>query len=416
MALPAVNLDDRTFQDIVDEAKRLIPRYTPEWTNHNLSDPGVALIELFAWMSEMVLFRVNQVPDRLFMHFLNLVGIEPFPPSVARADVTFWLSAAQDMTISVPPGMQVTTARDLGGESSVVFTTVRQLDIRPPELTVAMTTDAKSQRLTDVTDDLRYVGSSVDCFSTVDASGHLVPGDALLLGFARSLAGVALRLSVSAVAQGIGVDPLRPPLAWEVWNGEAWIAADVFTDTTGGLNRSGEIVLMVPNEHELLTLGSTAAFWIRVRLVAPRPGAADLSGHPDHRRPQCGDHRRDRAGRACRQFTCRGARPVGRQSRPGIPGRLPAGDPAAVRRDGPGDRSAGDDGMDRGGGFLPLRIRRPAFRLGLGIRRGAVRPADPVRRRVGASARRGSRRTAPRSPSPATGTAAARPAMSAPGR
>ena len=65
MVLPAPNLDDRTFQDIVDEAKRLIPHYTPEWTNHNVSDPGVALIELVAWMSEMVLYRVNQVPDRL---------------------------------------------------------------------------------------------------------------------------------------------------------------------------------------------------------------------------------------------------------------------------------------------------------------------------------------------------------------
>src|SRR6476659_9527452 len=272
MVLPAPNLDDRTFQDIVDEAKRLIPRYTPEWTNHNLSDPGVALIELFAWMSEMVLFRVNQVPDRLFVHFLNLVGIEPFPPSVARADVTFWLSAAQDATISVPAGMQVTTARDIGGESSVVFTTVNQLDITPPELTVAMTSDARLQRLVDVTDDLRYTGGSVDCFSTVDGSGHLVPGDALLLGFAHSLAGVALRLSVAAVAQGIGVDPLRPPLAWEVWNGEAWIAADVFTDTTGGLNRSGEIVLMVPAEHESLTLGETSAYWIRVRLTPAQPG------------------------------------------------------------------------------------------------------------------------------------------------
>ena len=55
MPLPTPALDDRTFQDIVDEAKRLIPRYCPEWTNHNVSDPGVALIELFAWMSEMVL-------------------------------------------------------------------------------------------------------------------------------------------------------------------------------------------------------------------------------------------------------------------------------------------------------------------------------------------------------------------------
>lgn len=272
MALPAPNLDDRTFQDIVDEAKRLIPRYTKEWTNHNLSDPGVALIELFAWMSEMVLFRVNQVPDRLFVHFLNLVGIEPFPPSVARADVTFWLSAAQDFTVTVPDGMQVTTGRDIAGERPIVFTTVSALDIRPPDLVAALSTDAKSERLTDVMDDLRYEGSSVTCFSTLDGSGNLVPGDALLLGFARSLAGVALRLSVAAVAQGIGVDPLRPPLAWEVWNGEAWIAADVFSDSTGGLNRSGEIVLMVPNEHELLTLGTVGAYWVRVRLTRPRPG------------------------------------------------------------------------------------------------------------------------------------------------
>jgi len=280
MALPAPNLDDRTFQDIVDEAKRLIPRYTPEWTNHNLSDPGVALIELFAWMSELVLFRVNQVPDRLFVHFLNLVGIEPFPPSVARADITFWLSAAQDSTVIVPAGMQVTTARETPGEQAVVFTTVDQLDIRPPELTAAITTDARSERLTEVTDDLRYEGSSVACFSTVDSSGRLVPGDALLLGFARSLAGVALRLSVTAVAQGIGVDPLRPPLAWEVWNGEAWISADVFSDTTGGLNRSGEIVLMVPSEHELLTLGNVAAHWIRVRLTAPQIGQPTYQASP----------------------------------------------------------------------------------------------------------------------------------------
>ena len=130
MALPAPNLDDRTFQDIVDEAKRLIPRYTPEWTNHNLSDPGVALIELFAWMSEMVLYRVNQVPDRLYVHFLNLVGIDPFPPSVARADVTFWLSAAQDAVVTVPEGTQITTARDTMAERAIVFTTVDRLDIR----------------------------------------------------------------------------------------------------------------------------------------------------------------------------------------------------------------------------------------------------------------------------------------------
>ena len=85
---------------------------------------------------------------------------------------------------------------------------------------------------------------------------------------------------MTAAAQGIGVDPQRPPLAWEVFNGEAWIAADVISDSTGGLNRSGEIVLMVPNEHELLTLGNTAAYWIRVRLVAARPGQPTYQASP----------------------------------------------------------------------------------------------------------------------------------------
>ena len=86
MTLPVTNLDDRSFQDIVDEAKRLIPKYCPEWTNHNLSDPGVALIELFAWMTEMTLFRLNQVPDVFYTRMLNLLGFEPFPATAARAD------------------------------------------------------------------------------------------------------------------------------------------------------------------------------------------------------------------------------------------------------------------------------------------------------------------------------------------
>ena len=85
MSLPVPNLDDRRFQDIVNEAKALIPTYCREWTNHNVSDPGVALIELFAWMTEMVLFRLNQVPDVFYTHMLNLIGFEPFAPSAAKA-------------------------------------------------------------------------------------------------------------------------------------------------------------------------------------------------------------------------------------------------------------------------------------------------------------------------------------------
>ena len=111
MSLPVTNLDDRKFQDIVDEAKRLIPQLCPEWTNHNVSDPGVALIELFAWMTEMTLFRLNQVPDVFYTQMLNLLGFEPFPATAARADLTFWLSApASSSRSSCRPAPRSATA------------------------------------------------------------------------------------------------------------------------------------------------------------------------------------------------------------------------------------------------------------------------------------------------------------------
>lgn len=63
MALPIPNLDDRSFADLINEAKSLIPIYNKEWTNHNPSDPGITLLELFAWLCEMVIYRINQIPD-----------------------------------------------------------------------------------------------------------------------------------------------------------------------------------------------------------------------------------------------------------------------------------------------------------------------------------------------------------------
>ena len=172
-----------------------------------------------------------------------------------------------------------------------------------------------------------------------------MPGDALLLGFTRSLAGVALRLSVSAIAQGIGVDPLRPPLAWEVWNGEAWIAADVFTDTTGGLNRSGEIVLMVPDEHESLTLGQTSAFWLRVRLTAARPGQPTYQEAPridDLQAASIGATvRAEHASPSPAEVLGRSDGSPGQEFRVSFPPILPR----RHRRDGPGDRSRWLRGM-----------------------------------------------------------------------
>ena len=87
MPLPVPNLDDLRFQrDLVDEARRRIVHYCPEWTEYNLSDPGITLIELFAWMTELIVYRLNRVPDKNYVEFLNLLGIQPQPASSARAN------------------------------------------------------------------------------------------------------------------------------------------------------------------------------------------------------------------------------------------------------------------------------------------------------------------------------------------
>jgi predicted phage baseplate assembly protein len=132
----------------------------------------------------------------------------------------------------------------------------------------ARTTTALGDRVEDVWDGIRFDVTGVPCF----ASPTIMSGDAFYLGFAESLAGTALRLTAQAQAEGIGVDPRNPPLVWEVWNGEAWLPTLVTEDSTGGLNRAGSIVMLIPVEHQLMTLGNTAAYWLRVRLVDPAAG------------------------------------------------------------------------------------------------------------------------------------------------
>jgi predicted phage baseplate assembly protein len=277
VTLPAPSLDDRRFQDLVDEAKRLIPKYCPEWTNHNLSDPGVALIELFAWMTEITLFRVNQLPDRLYSKFLDLVGVEPFAPTPARCDLTFWLSSARDEPVVVPEGTEVATLP--GDEGPIVFATEGPLRIVQPELVAYVTSAVASgvDAYVDRWDDFTYDRTAVPCFT----STPIRAGDAFYLGFSAPLAGNAVEMTVTAPIEGLGVDPSRPPLAWETWTGEAWIAAEVHGDTTGGLNRNGIVTLLLPNTHAPLTLAGHFAYWVRGRLLDPEPDQPPYRQSPE---------------------------------------------------------------------------------------------------------------------------------------
>jgi Baseplate J-like protein len=75
MTLPVPNLDDRTFDQLATEARSLIPKNFPQWTDHNLSDPGITLLELFAFLLEIAIYQTNRVPERSLEHFAELVGV-----------------------------------------------------------------------------------------------------------------------------------------------------------------------------------------------------------------------------------------------------------------------------------------------------------------------------------------------------
>jgi hypothetical protein len=89
MPLPVPTLDDRTFDQLVSEGRALIPRYAPDWTNYNVSDPGITLLELFAYFTETSLYELDQIPDEAIKVFLELMATcppqgEPLSTAIAR--------------------------------------------------------------------------------------------------------------------------------------------------------------------------------------------------------------------------------------------------------------------------------------------------------------------------------------------
>ncbi|MFJ9929149.1 putative baseplate assembly protein [Streptomyces misionensis] len=272
MALPPPNLDDRRFQQLVDEAKRYVQQRAPEWTDHNVSDPGVTLIETFAYLVDQLLYRLNRVPDKNYTAFLDLLGIRLFPPAAAGAEVDFWLSAPQPEAVTLPAGTEVTTA-DGEAEEPVVFATTGELRIVPSEL-VRLVTAPRSGEQTDRTGELAE-GRDVRCFQAAPQ-----PGDALLFGLPAAVPRCIVAVRLDSRVEGVGVDPRQPPLAWEAWDGGRWQECETGSDSTGGLNRPGEVIVYVPAGHTASVIGGTRAGWLRCRVTEAEPGQPFYSESP----------------------------------------------------------------------------------------------------------------------------------------
>jgi predicted phage baseplate assembly protein len=273
MTLPVPNLDDRRFQDLVDEAKRMVQQRCPEWTDHNVSDPGVTLIETFAWMTDQLVYRLNRVPDRLYVKFLELIDVRLFPPTPARTPLTFWLAAPPEETLRLPANTKAATIRT-ETEEAIVFSTAEDLDLIPCAMASVSTQAAGSKESVDRTEGLER-GTKFAAFANVPK-----PDDTLVIGLTEGVPRCAIRLRMRCSIEGVGVDPKDPPLVWEAWDGEAWHICDVDHDGTGGLNRDGDVVLHIGREHAAAVVEGRRAGWIRARVTVPLEGQPAYTASP----------------------------------------------------------------------------------------------------------------------------------------
>jgi hypothetical protein len=200
------NLDDRTWQDLVDEMRALIPKYAPHWTDHNPSDLGITLIELFAWLAEQLIYRLNRVPEKNYIAFLNLLGITRDPATPARAFLSF---KVDDVERTVPGGTQVQTT---GTETAppIVFETDESLLVLPTDLGAVLLFE----------NDAGYADLSAQITrAPVRPLTIRVPGNGtriLCLGFTRAArkAMQLLLLFSSPVRRGSGDDPPEVVITW----------------------------------------------------------------------------------------------------------------------------------------------------------------------------------------------------------
>ncbi|MFI6540486.1 putative baseplate assembly protein [Nonomuraea sp. NPDC050547] len=276
MTLPAPNLDDRNFQDLVDEAKRLVQERCPDWTDHNVSDPGITLIETFAFMVDQLLYRLNRVTDLHYLRYLDLIGVRRFPPAPAECDLTFMLSASRKQPVTVPKGTQVATEIKVAkAEEPIVFTTKDDLLIVPCSLTRLSTGTVGSAPVNQ--SDALAEGTGVDCFSRSPGQG-----DAVYFGLSNAVPGCVVSLTFACALAGPGIDPRDPPLEWQYWDGKAkdWVSCEVAGDTTGGLTQDGVVNVCVPGGHVASVVGEQRAGWLRCRVVEARDGRPSYTASP----------------------------------------------------------------------------------------------------------------------------------------
>ncbi len=283
LSLKVPSLDDRRYAAIIEDARKRIPVYTKEWSDHNIHDPGITFLELLSWIAETQIFHLDQITQRHYLKYLKLLGFPPRPQKSARVDLTFSLPKGEEAKM-ISRGEKITTNDESGLE--LVFETFRRTAI----------TNAKIERI--ITD---YRTGMDDNTEANDTSGMYFlgfgetaeDGSCMYVGFGGSpfppgvdTLDIAVRFyegDLPATATHGDEEPdvtISVKVAWQYctdydkWYDEgSWEDFEVEEDTTMMLNQGGVVVLKKPEktpENRLVRIGELFGheqYWIRCRIV-----------------------------------------------------------------------------------------------------------------------------------------------------
>jgi hypothetical protein len=325
--IAAPKVDHRLAPEIAHQIRELLPHYVEGWPRESVDGVSAALTGIFSRYCELVIDRLNQVPDKNLLAFLNLFGVSLAPSQPARVPLTFYLSSPSAPETVVPALTQVAALPAKGEKEPVLFETEREFVITPAMLDSLWVFDGVHDRYSRYDDLLDQTAlpppsrplSDAEYFAqlTLDLTGKL-PTLADISAFVADTApDKRARLLERLLASGVpmfsgnrsnehilyvglpsessapawrelrlkillSADLVSLPgkLQWEIWNGNTGIPLSPAVDSTQNLTRSGEILftdILIP---PLSVVGTQASRWLRLTWTSPDAGIPERSALP----------------------------------------------------------------------------------------------------------------------------------------
>ena len=278
MVKPAPKIDERTAADIAKQVQDLLVMYTQgEWKEFEI-DPvtgdrkpkgiSAALIGVFARFAEIIIQRLNQVPDKNLLAFLNLLGASRLPPQPARVPLTFFLTAGSTVDALVTNGTQVAAPPAQGQSEPVIFETERELVVTSAQLASIFVRDPEqgtwSDRSTWLTPNNSTPGFVFRGDRPIEHSLYLACDDLFTLAVPKTVTLTIQSPEVGKLAQ--------LPLIWSYWDGKNWQPLSVTSSTP--TEQQWQISIANCPVPVKRSLDGVAASWIKVQLNQPLPSGS----------------------------------------------------------------------------------------------------------------------------------------------